>query len=129
MLIDAKYLSKYIYVKMLSDRDKLRIATIVDCEGYVDVYKFVNRGHAYSRPVIIVVNADRSYLENYLLKPLGFGKIFKTTSIKKQLWKFQVTYRKALLLSKLIIEESILKKDKHLEIIDHYKTKDRKRNH
>lgn len=116
----------------MKKEDLIRAATILDCKGSVGIYrikgyKLSSKGkpYFYYRPQIQVVNSNKPYLERYFVKVFNIGRVTKTTSTKKQLWKWAVYCRQALIVCKILLPYLILKKSKILEIIEFYRKKDK----
>jgi len=100
---------------------KVRLATIIDCEGCIGIYK---NGNNY----IPVVQADQEtkwYVEQFK-HVFGFGNLFERKDRRHAGdidWRYGAECIQALIISLILRDELQLKKDKAMEIIEYYRNK------
>jgi hypothetical protein len=103
----------------MDELTKVRLATIIDCEGTIAIYNYNDGRSNFHKPVVDVSQDNVPYLEQFF-KVFGFGTICRTGSKDGLHYKYQVCYIQALIICIELYDYFQLKKDKAKLIIDFY---------
>ena len=95
---------------------KIRLATIIDCEGTINIEKGYQ---GYPRPRVEVSQNDKEYLMRFK-RIFGFGCVSKQN---RSCWQYSVCYIQALIVCLVLHNEFEIKKEKAKEIIKYYEKK------
>lgn len=96
---------------------KIRLATILDCEGQVGIYDY--GGKNANKPIVRMSQNAKWYCERFQ-KEFGFGCVSKQN---KKCWVYEAGYIQALVICLKLVNDMEIKKAKALEIINFYKRK------
>lgn len=113
--------------KLIDELTKVRLATIIDCEGTIAIYKVKepnksnNRILCNLRPTISVSQKERWYIEQFK-DVFGFGNISNCGKDSKYP-QYRAYYIQALIVCIELVDYLQLKRDKAIEIINFYLTK------
>lgn len=105
----------------MDDRIKLRLATIIDCEGSISIYLVKDGNQKYNKPLITVGQKNKEFLEQFR-KAFGFGKVAPSGS-NLGYWEWTVAYIQAYIVCKTLTGFFQLKQENADKIIIYYENR------
>ena len=104
------------------DREiKIRLATIIDCEGSISLYWAKDGEEHYNRPIVTATNKQRVFLEQFQ-KEFGFGRIGRCGPEMKY-YSWVACNIQAYIACLTLLDHFQLKRENAKKIIEYYQNR------
>lgn len=103
----------------MNEQIKIRLATIIDCEGWVALYPVKEKKRwKFKKPIVEVSQKDKWYVKRFK-EIFGFGYVYLQK--KHNVWYYRATYLQALKVCLILRDYTELKKENMDKIIEYYR--------